>query len=589
MQELRLEIIIGKCSEINNGQIYLELVDYVSNHNSRIESIDEHVLPHPWREWATYKRDAAYIDDLEARLIPHVTNAFNNASGLERSEDFYDQVLGGWLLCYLSYIYEQYLLASYAINRMGAIKFVIHSDCKPVACDLKSSSYRNYIYSQLISRLGGSVEARFSHKCPESHGSNWHRWRILQRKIIHKLKIKTNNFFDEIIRLLADAKSINVFYGVERMGFMDRYKFFKANDIIKLHLSMGKMEKIAPPKVELNTILNEFKPGNLFEDFIKHRLNKDWPEEILRLGAWVTLFEKKGGVCPNSIYTTGITYKGFLEKVWASNCRDRFGSRHIYIQHGGGHNPELDSIISWSMSKVYDEGLFFDHFFVCSGNIKRSFPYVFNDLAGKKTVPSKKIRDVLLVGNPPGRFQRYFASRPQPWNIDSYYNNLHLVAEFFVKWSQSKAKNTTIRYRVRSGDASNWGLFECASSLRDVKKEEPGVLLNGASDFIKSVEKSSLVVHFHNSTTFLQTLIINKPTIVILSQYDRIANCALPCYDRLKEVSILFDDIHSALSFLKNNIDYVYEWWNSNKTQAAVKAFLRYNADMDLHRYRIPR
>ena len=85
-----------------------------------------------------------------------------------------------------------------------------------------------------------------------------------------------------------------------------------------------------------------------------------------------------------------------------------------------------------------------------------------------------------------------------------------------------------------------------------------------------------MAVYIDDSTSFLESMSLNKPTMIILSKrlyFDHHRNSAIYSYKKLKTANILHESPESLIRFIKK-IDFNYElWWSSNKTQTIKNQF----------------
>ena len=79
------------------------------------------------------------------------------------------------------------------------------------------------------------------------------------------------------------------------------------------------------------------------------------------------------------------------------------------------------------------------------------------------------------------------------------------------------------------------------------------------------------------STTFLESMSLNKPTISYLDDeiyYNHFRPEALEVYEKLKRVGIVHTNINSLTNFLEK-INFNYNaWWSQNETVKAKEMFI---------------
>ena len=99
--------------------------------------------------------------------------------------------------------------------------------------------------------------------------------------------------------------------------------------------------------------------------------------------------------------------------------------------------------------------------------------------------------------------------------------------------------------------------------------------LNNKKPIHSLVNDFNLNIHFYLSTSFFETIILNKPSILILKTgiIDELDNQFLKDLRILKKYHICFEDSAKAAKFVKNNYLNLDKWWNDESTQAARKNF----------------
>ena len=114
-----------------------------------------------------------------------------------------------------------------------------------------------------------------------------------------------------------------------------------------------------------------------------------------------------------------------------------------------------------------------------------------------------------------------------------------------------------------------------------IKKFAPNIKLDdysgdfsGKNSFIESLDSVKLYVCDHLSTTYIQALALNKPTILFwdLARYD-ISDEASSYFDELNKVGILHYCPMAAAKKIDEIYDDVESWWNGPVLQLARKKF----------------
>jgi putative transferase (TIGR04331 family) len=157
----------------------------------------------------------------------------------------------------------------------------------------------------------------------------------------------------------------------------------------------------------------------------------------------------------------------------------------------------------------------------------------------------------------------YFLPRRPYSNDDSrifYIKNISLLIN-----SLNYDISINLRDQIRSYKSDIFNTI-----IKNIKKDN--IFIDKEKYFLKSINKSKLVVCTYDSTTYLQTLNLNIPTIIIFS--NKITNViAKPYYDKLKKAGILFDNPLEAAKKINAVYADVDKWWKDKDIQQVVNLF----------------
>ena len=107
-----------------------------------------------------------------------------------------------------------------------------------------------------------------------------------------------------------------------------------------------------------------------------------------------------------------------------------------------------------------------------------------------------------------------------------------------------------------------------------VKDIASGCAISSEKDFWTDLSNSKLFITTNNSTTFLQSMVPNCPTILILLDRQKdIRDISQDIYNQLEGVNIVFRDVQSAIRHINNVAKEPQKWWVLNEVQKARKQF----------------
>jgi putative transferase (TIGR04331 family) len=111
---------------------------------------------------------------------------------------------------------------------------------------------------------------------------------------------------------------------------------------------------------------------------------------------------------------------------------------------------------------------------------------------------------------------------------------------------------------------------------------------DGTVPIASLIEKSRLVISTYNSTTFLESLVVNTPTIMFWNPKHWELRASARCYfDRLKNIGIFHETPESAAAKMTEVWDDVPGWWHQPEIQEARLYFCNRFARMPKNPLRV--
>jgi len=266
------------------------------------------------------------------------------------------------------------------------------------------------------------------------------------------------------------------------------------------------------------------------------------------------LFEKKINpsqdiLLTNHMFSSDSIYRDFFLK---SINLDVYG-----IQHGGNYCVDqynLPEIVEKKISKK----------FISWGKSNNK---------NKISLPKKKIKNnflkeksIFYVSTAPDRCLLRFDKSIYPQFVKNTYFKDH--QQIISKLSKHKYK---IIVRLDRND--NW-LYN--RYFKKKIKFKNMIIDDENSKFTNKLEQSSINLFDYLGTTYLKSFLLNKPTIIYCNKkFLFIKKNKMKYFNRLKKMSIFFDDINKLTLFLNslNNEHTIHKWWYDKKLQLLMKDF----------------
>ena len=270
---------------------------------------------------------------------------------------------------------------------------------------------------------------------------------------------------------------------------------------------------------------------------------------------------------PNSnkrnVYTALGLYQENIFKFWLCEALSN-NSKLFCIQHGNNYGT------SKVLHSEYLERKLCDKFLTWGWNDKSKKIKKFSctkliDRNRFKRVSSKKI---MVVGALPQAYRAEITTG----NLFGMRSNIYIkiLKKTFQLINKINFGNIYFRPYPQK-------IYKNYNLTNEIKDTFEGIKISDSkSDLLKTLEKFGLAVYLDDSTSFLETMALNKPTMIILSKelyFDHHRNSAVPFYKKLKKANILHDDPKALTKFIeKINFDFP-QWWFSAKTQNIKNQF----------------
>jgi putative transferase (TIGR04331 family) len=154
----------------------------------------------------------------------------------------------------------------------------------------------------------------------------------------------------------------------------------------------------------------------------------------------------------------------------------------------------------------------------------------------------------------------------------------------FIKYTNTQIKLvknlhtlTNKKIIVRTREKNRGNSLEKSYSKEIISEDI--IILNQKGDFIKGLENFSLHIADNTSTTILDSLWKNFPTLILITDdYFKISSNALQTFSGLSKVGVFHRDIESILEQMKVIKADINKWWTNEILQMEVKLFLESHA-----------
>ena len=521
---------------------------------------DLNLMSTPYKDDVTIKNITTYIESLYEKVLNILASELNQIHNKNYDLKAWRIILGPWLRPYLSATYDRYLHIKKAKKNFPNFKtillsensYIIPIDTIDFFSRIESDVYNLQLYSEIFKELGM--------KFPEKEiyqSKNLIPLYFLESKIIYLinylslLTFRYITFFSKKSGILVQSsyfpKKIDFYLAICNLGKLVFYYQAPSNSLhcpIKSSLTKKRLNRVNIGKNEYEIILSKIIfsdiPLSFLENFeyIENTSKKIYPSNI-------------GAIFSSNAWYFDENFKQYSVYKYFSNNFLLIGS-----QHGGNYGSTFNS-----QRSVKHELEICDRYYSWGWtNIKykeKIIPYYANKIVGMTKNNINNNHGILWAGTYqyPFLFDFYL-----PINFVDYLKR----QEIFLKNISDRCL-LNIQYRAHFQDGV-WGI---SSRLKKINSKLQFSNLN--ISFHEALKNCRIYVADHLSTTFLEALSLNKPTIIFAS--EDIIESAKPFYKLLKDVGILFESPEEAANQVNMVYDNADTWWLDKKRQKNIKIF----------------
>lgn len=535
------------------------------------DSLHYTIAPYHWDERSLIDQDFQYLQVVYEKILTHLVNKMNELHRVNFSKRYWRILLGPWLLIFTQTFFDRWQIILNAAKVYPDAKLFTLSehvdneasaDTKEFVEMVRTDEWNDRIFSLIAERwttinVMPVEQSNFSEK--DSISSVGIKLSAYKR---------IGQFFKVRIKMLINkVASFSIFRG--RAIFLHS-SYLKRSQLIKFALLFRQIFPI------LNVI-----PGKKY--LVEHDMRKwdlAWPDDDKFASALSSLIPSFLPTCyvegyrENSLAALDyaiprmpsvmLTANAFAwDEDWkfsaAFNCEN--GTKLVISQHGGHYGVASRASFYLHEAAISDRYLTWGW---VDPKQNKTYPAPAVKLIGSKRRKGEKKsgKCVLILVSQSRYFFRidtgYFGA-----NFEKYINEKFI----FVKSLSEFVKNDLLvrNYHVDFG-------WDIETRWKEI---EPTIRLSSTHDnYLETITSARLVVATYNSTTFLETLKSNIPTVIFWDpKVWELASEAESFYSELVKASILFYDPVECANHINAIWHDVPSWWKSKKVKNAVDSF----------------
>ena len=528
-------------------------------------NINHEVLPSHWDETEKLEEHFLYLQSIQEKYLGILAVKLNEIHRENHPLSYWRIILGPWLIVFIGIIYDRYLSISRAIES----NLVSHTWLPPIrprewtaACydDLvawaRNDNFNLYLYGRIIDRLN-KIPYQIKENTENLNLEPRNTYGFFREKV--KKKIKHLVITGSKLSGLQYGERINFYLSI---GLLDRIKLAfslaRPVNLVNLTLTCGKFDFSEKTRIKLKMSqgINEFE--RLLEEMIVEQMPtsyvegfKDTREKV------ISAFPKK-----TKIVVANNCWGNDSYQIWIANQIEK-GSKLIICQHGGGYGYN-----AFIPSEVHDRKIC-DKYFTwgwTEGDDPKLQALGSPQLTKlKKSIKPDPNGAILLVSN---SAPRYFIDLGVLLNNARISISLDEQARFLKAASNEVLKILLVRlFPINYGWDEKNRLTQCYPDI---------TVYQGRQSLKKQLQRSRLAIHVFNTTSFLETMSMNFPSILYFDQLrSPLRNHAKSYFEDLSRVKIFHNSPESAAKWINKNYMDPVSWWLSDEVQEVRENFCK--------------
>jgi putative transferase (TIGR04331 family) len=549
------------------------------------------VLPYHWENRQRFAEDKRYLDLLYEKYLKSLSLTLNEIHAVQYSHKYWRILIGTWLRGFMETLFDRYS----SIKAAGETGKVTGTwICSTKAWVPKSEpdyseddACNQYLYSRIIKKLGVIPHIEKQHPNPSENQTAV----AFSKRVKNKFATDPFNLLRPFVRRLyshlpsgLDPKVLSwlnpsiVFCGNIYLSSWDRIRLqIRSGSPPLIYQGKPFLPGSGLPSVADRNRLVVAKSDDVFEQLLNELLPEQLPmvylEHYRKMQEHVLDCSPRA---PKVIFTAYANTNRSCFEFYAAYCREEYGTRICFMQHGGGYGSARYANLDEHAIKAFDWYYTWGSPLDGSPNVKK-MPSLRLQTSKKQIKDSRPRGAILWIAHRDLRYQVALETGVSGQRMKDY---LEEQQRFFDCLSPNAQNLVTRRY---FGDhCGEMSLFSDKYPRLKLQIGQYGYF-NQNVDFPQQVEKSRLVVLPANETAYLETLVANIPTIVYWNpKYFEIRESQEAFFKVLSEAGILHYSPESAASMINEIYGRPKDWWEKAGTQNARRIFcdnLAYTSD----------
>ena len=521
-----------------------------------------------WKNYDNFIKDYDYLTSLHDKLLDSLVSSLNKFHNIEKQKNFWEIIVGPWLMTFCVNIFHKWKIVQDFIKDESIFTEIdndtkleqTYSSIESYKRDVNTEFYNQYLFSKIFLFLDRKKVSKIEIIQKKKESVSTPNYKDANEKINQRFKTYLSRLFKKIFSQLTKKNKIVILRNY--LGYMNN---------LKLNLSLKQLPNTYQHNLNIKNLVKNkkrenlnifFKGDNLFENFLLSEISDHIPEAFLeKFDAILDKIKSSNlPLNPKKIFVTNFPYNTFLS-FYLAMCKEK-GSKIISAQHGGCYGQYDRHWIEEFEIRVSDN--FLTYGWMSRNNSEKTIPIgILKTIDRINQFSNKNKKTILFIIRARSKYINKLDSGTRSNDKFDYLNNIFFLIENLNK---KLKKNSKIRLRDIDLGWAEHPRF---------KKRFPDIEIDyGISNIFKLMKNSKIVVSTSLSTSYLETLSMNIPTIIVTNfELEPIRSECKKYLELLIDSKILHLNPNTAIAHLNSIYDNVENWWFDQTLQNNIKIF----------------
>lgn len=508
-----------------------------------------------------------YLDNLYEKTLKGCSNFLNKLHKTNHKIKFWRIILGPWLINYLFMSFDKWkkienTVKKFSINKAKKIEF---NRNLLIPYDLKNfiDITQNDLWNQMINQ---DIFQEFLSSDKIEKISFKDETRLYKELGVNRLSGDSDSLLKKIvIKILSFKNTSNYRYLIYKPyigAFNELLISIKLNQLPIYDIEKKKFKKKKDIDLKTRSLFKDiFEPENNFEKYILNSFQNNIPRIFIENFNDLKDFYNNANLPkkPDKIFSANaLWYDSFFSYYTA--LKNENGTKIVYGQHGGCYGIAKYSWQEIHEKKISDKYLTWGWKEENNDSNVKSF---YTLIRKKKYDWNTNKKDLLVLL----KHRKVYTQAPDSFAAcEPHSEYLNFLYPFLKSLDKEIQKNIILRLPYKNFENNNFDFFSNFSQSFNFDRSKT---------LEQACNASKLVINTCNSTTFLETIASNIPSILILNKNNNpIRKSAVNSFEDLFINNLIFYDVRKASNFVNSlwHTD-IKKWWENNSVQNTIRKF----------------